>query len=48
LTREAEERIDLALKHRPEDAQLLARDLKMADNNADTAIQMLRRIIERL
>ncbi len=48
LTRAAEERIDLALKHRPEDAQLLARDLKMADNNADTAIQMLRRIIERL
>ncbi len=48
LTHQAEERIDLALKHRPEDAQRLARDLKVADSNADAAIRMLRRIIERL
>ncbi len=48
LTRGAEATIDLALKHRPEDAQRLGGDLKVADNNADAAIRMLRRIIERL
>ncbi len=48
LIRDAEHKIDVALKARPEDARKIGLMLKQADRHTDAAIKMLRQILASL